>query len=282
MKLKLALFALAFACLVSQLSAADRVRIQASPVLGQALISMLPALSQQGIELRIYKEDSSPAMIEAIRDDRADVVISVRGLKAEDRAMAPAKLLKEYPIGIHAVAVLVSPDVWASGVRALSKEKLRGIYLHEITNWKAVGGEDLPIKFYSYEKGKGVWEQFAVWLFGEMRKAPLSKDEPLVNGRDARDVLAFNKGCIALASPIWANRKDAFAIAIEDEKGTPVEPSVPMLSNRRYPMVRELFAIFDNRPVGARKRFLDYLLSPEGQDILRKNDLTPVADLAEE
>ena len=196
--------------------------------------------------------------------------------------MSPSKLLKEYPIGVHAVAVLVSPDVWASGVRSLSKEQLRGIYQQEIKNWKEVGGEDLPIKFYSYEKGRGVWEQFATWVYGDLRKAPLSKDEPLANGSDARDTLAFTKGAMALASPIWANGKDAFALAIEEEKGTPIEPSAAMLSNRRYPMVRELFAIFGDKPVGANRRFLDYLLSPEGQDILRKNDLTPIADLSEE
>jgi phosphate transport system substrate-binding protein len=281
MKSQLALFALALATLMSP-SSAEPLRVNASPVVGQALISMTSPLKAFNVDLKPTREDSSPAAIETLIAGRADVVITVRGLKAEERAMAPGKQLKEYPIGLHAVALLVSPDVWASGVRSMSKEKLRGIYQKEITNWKEVGGADLPITFYSYIKGKGVWEQFAVWLYGELRKAPLSKEEPLATGSDARDTLAFAKGAMAIASPVWANGKDAYAIAIEDEKGTPIEPSIPMLSSRRYPMARPVFAIFGDKPVGVRARFLEYLLSPEGQEILKKNDLTPIADLTAE
>lgn len=281
MKLKLALFALAFASLAAR-SPAEPLRIHASPVLGQALISMLPALRQLDIELKIYSEASSAATIEAIRDDRADVVITVRPLSAEDRAVVPSKLLKEYQIGVHAVAVLVSPDVWASGVRKLTKEQLRGIYQLDIKNWKELGGEDLPIKFYSYDKGKGVWEQFATWVYGDLRKAPLPKSDIVVNGMDARNTLAFTKGGISLASPIWADGKDAFAVAIVDADGKPIEAANATFSSKTYPMMRQLFAIFGDRPVGVRKRFLEYLLSPAGQEILRKNDVTPIDDLAAE
>jgi phosphate transport system substrate-binding protein len=281
MKSKLALAVLAFVSLVSG-SLAEPVRILSSPVLGQALISMLPALRELNIELKVYQEISSGIAIDALRTDRAEVIITVRPLTGEDRAVVPSKLLQEYPLGLHAVAVVVSPDVWAAGVRSLTKAQLRGIYQLDIKNWKEVGGPDLPITFYSYDKGKGVWEQFATWIYGDLRKAPLPKSEILVNGMDVRNTLAFNKGVIALAAPVWADGKDAFALALEDEKGTPVEPTLPMLSNRRYPMVRQLFVIFGDKPVGPRKRFLEYLLSPAGQDILRKNDLIPTTDLTEE
>ncbi len=281
MKLKLSLLALLFTVLLTR-SLAEPVRLLSSPVLGQALIGMLPALRDADIELKIYSEASSATAIHSLRDARVEVVITVRPLTAAERAVDPSKLLKEYPIGLHAVAVMVSPDVWAAGVRSLNKQQLRGIYEQEITNWKEVGGPDLPIKFYSYDKGKGIWEQFATWIYGDLRKAPLPKTDIVVNGMDARNTLAFTKGGMALAAPVWANGKDAFALAIEDEEGRSVEPTTTTLSSRRYPLVRELFAIFSDRPVGARKRFLEYLLSPDGQEVLRKNDLIPVADLTGE
>jgi phosphate transport system substrate-binding protein len=243
---------------------------------------MVPDLLEREIELKIYQEASSGIAIDALREDRAEVIITVRGLTGADRAVAPDKMLQEYPLGLHAVAMIVSPDVWAAGVHSLTKEQLRGIYELEIKNWKEVGGADVPIKFYSHDKGKGVWEQFATWIYGDLRKAPLPKSDILVNGMDVRNTLAFTKGAISLASPNWANGKDAFALAIEDAQGKPVEPNITTLSNRRYPMVRPLFVIFASKPVGSRKRFLEYLLSPKGQDILRKNDLIPTTDLAEE
>lgn len=281
MKLKFVIRVFAFAALILP-AFAEPVRLHASPVLGQALISMLPALRELNIDLKVYNEASSSASINALANDQTDVVVTVRALSGEDRAAAPDKLFKEYPIGLHAIAVIVSPDVWEAGVRALSKEQLRGIYQREITNWKELGGADQAIKFYTYERGRGVWEQFANWVYGDLRKAPLPNFEMVVNGEDARNTVSFNRGAIALAAPRWADTKGAFALAIRDEKGEPVALSHETLASRRYPIARMLYVIFSDKPTGSRRRFLDYVLSPAGQEILRKNDLTPLVDLANE
>lgn len=49
-------------------------------------------------------------------------------MSGEDRALAPEKPFVEVQIATQATALLVSRDVWASGVRALSKEQVRQIY----------------------------------------------------------------------------------------------------------------------------------------------------------
>lgn len=281
MKLQLAIFSL-FLSGAASVALADALRIQASPVLGQALISMASPLRDAGVELKIYNEASSSATIAALVTNQADVIATVRGLTGADRASAPEKLFQQYPVGLQAIAVLVSPEIWASGVRVLGKEQLRGIYQRDIQNWKEVGGPDQAIKFYSYEKGKGVWEQFANWAYGDLRKAPLPKGEIVVNGEDASNTVAFNSGAITLAAPRWADGRSAFALAIKDDAGVPIEPTVANFSSRRYPLVRQIYVIYAERPTGTRLRFLEYLLSAPAQEILRKNDLTPIVDVSAE
>lgn len=38
--------------------------------------------------------------------------------------------------------MVVSRDVWESGVHALTNEEIAGIYEGRITNWREVGGSD--------------------------------------------------------------------------------------------------------------------------------------------
>ena len=45
----------------------------------------------------------------------------------------------------------------ANKVEALTEEQLKGIYLGDITNWKAVGGADAPIIVYSRENSSGTY-----------------------------------------------------------------------------------------------------------------------------
>jgi phosphate transport system substrate-binding protein len=54
--------------------------------------------------------------------------------------------LKEIPIAIDGIAIAVNPSQSAPG---LTLDQLRDIYLGQVTNWKQVGGQDLPIVAFS-------------------------------------------------------------------------------------------------------------------------------------
>ncbi len=68
--------------------------------------------------------------------------------------------------------MIVAKDVWDGGVKALSKEQIRDIYEGRITNWKDAGGKDQRIVFFNKEPGRGTWEVFAHWVYGDPKKAP--------------------------------------------------------------------------------------------------------------
>lgn len=119
---------------------AETLRFYTSPAVGQAVASLLPAMHDAGVDGAIKGEANSSAAVQMLAEGQADAAFTVRPMTGEERAIAPEKPFMEVPIATQATAVLVSRDVWESGVRALSKEQMRQIYEREVTNWKELGG----------------------------------------------------------------------------------------------------------------------------------------------
>ncbi len=259
-------------------ASADPLRLYTSPAVGQVLATVLPALRADGVQAVIKGEASSASAIQLVAEGQADAGFTVRAMTGEDRAIAPDKFFSEVQIATQATAVLVSRDVWESGVRALTKEQVRQIYEREFTNWKQLGGGDRPIKFFNYLPGQGVWEQFAQWVYGEIRRAPLGKFETVVSGEDARNTVEFNGGSMTIAAPRWSDGKEVFALALSNADGPPIAPNRPALIDRTYPLARPVFVIFQEKPTGERRRLLDFLLSEKCQQLLLKNGLEPVKE----
>ncbi|MGB8169236.1 MAG: substrate-binding domain-containing protein [Chthoniobacteraceae bacterium] len=258
-------------------ASAQTLRLYNSPAVGQVLASLLPAIHEAGVDAAIKGEANSAAAVQMLADGLADAAFTVRPMTGEDRAIAPEKPFVEVPLATQATAVLVSRDVWESGVRALSKEQMRQIYENEVTNWKQLGGVDRPIKFYNYERGQGVWEQFVGWVYGEIRRAPLGKFEIVVSGEDAHNTVEFTGGSMTIAAPRWADGKEVFALALRNDAGAPVAPDPAQLVDRSYPLARPVLVVFADKPTGARRRLLDFLQSEKCRQLLAKSGLVPVA-----
>jgi phosphate transport system substrate-binding protein len=259
--------------------AAESLRLIVTPSLGQVMAAVIPAMRDVGVEAKIKSEAGSSVALQLMAAEEADAAFTVKPLSGEDRSLAPERPFVEIRIATQATAVLVSRDVWEGGVKSLSKEQLRQIYEKEVTSWKQVGGADRPIKFFNYERGQGIWEQFVTWIYGEIRKAPLGKWDIVVTGEDARNTVEFNGGSMALASPRWADGKEVFAVGLSPETGAAVPPTPEHLADRSYPLVRPVLAVFPEKPTGARLRMLDFLRSPKCQELLRKGGLIPEGEI---
>jgi phosphate transport system substrate-binding protein len=237
----------------------------------------VPILNDHGIVAKIFSDSGSTASIMAVGAGEADIALSIRRLTGEDRAPFPEKILHEEVIGYQVMALIVSNDVWDSGVHALTKEQVQGIYEGEITNWKALGGEDHEIKFFNPQQGIGVWEVFATWLYGELPKAPLgTKFEATKGGADTRDLVEFAGGSLSVVPAMYVDNKRVFGIAIKDAKGQAIEPTAKNIYDKSYPIQRPLVLVVGSTPTGNIRKVLEFMVSPEGQELVKKSDCMPV------
>jgi phosphate transport system substrate-binding protein len=87
---------------------------------------------------------SSTSGIRMLLDGQIDFAQSSRPLSAEENAMAKQRgfTLEQRQVGMDAIAVVVNPSLKVPG---LTIKQLQQIYSGQITNWKLLGGSDLPI-----------------------------------------------------------------------------------------------------------------------------------------
>lgn len=105
------------------------------------------ALEHSGVTVN-YSGTGSGAGIEAVLTGTADIGLSSRALKDEERA----KGAQAHVVALDGVAVIVSAE---NPVADLSMEQIAGIFTGEIDNWAQLGGADAPIAVYGREAGSG-------------------------------------------------------------------------------------------------------------------------------
>jgi phosphate transport system substrate-binding protein len=255
--------------LVSPLWAA--LRVNGSTTVNAVVVEAADVLrSERGLEIQVDTAGGSSGGISALGEGRVEVAMSSRPLADADRAKYPAVAFQPVRIGEDAVALIVSRDVWEAGVHSLSAAEMRGIYEGRIANWKALGGPDRRIAFFNKEPGRGTWEVFAHWLYGDAKKAPLVSFPEVGANEEARAKVGSTRGALSQLSASWADGETVFALALETAAGV-VAPTLDNIVDGSYPMRRSLFVITNGPPEGDARALVDLLLSPRGQELVKRH-----------
>lgn len=233
-------------------------------------------LREQGIELKIGNDCSNAQAAAALGAGEIDLALLSRVLTAEERASYPERRFEEYQIGTQTIVLLVSREIWESGVRAVKREQVAELYEGRVSTWKAFGGEDRSTKFFEPAHGQGVWEVFAAWLYGDVRKAPAVPWEVVADGREAQTAVQFHSGAISVAAERWADRRDVFALAIIDDSGEAIEPTPANVAAGKYPLARPAYVAVGSKPTGNKRKTIEFLRSEKGQAVVLENDFLPV------
>lgn len=152
-------------------------------------------------------------------------------------------------------------------VKELTIAQLRDIYTGAITNWKQVGGRDAQIILYSRENSSGTYTYFKdnVLLGKDFspRAQTLQGTAAVVNSV-ANDPNGIGYGGAAYAKGI------RFAAVKKDAKSPGVLPTLETVRAGTYPITRFLYLYTRTKPAKEIKQFLDWVLGPQGQEIVTK------------
>jgi phosphate transport system substrate-binding protein len=201
----------------------------------------------------------STAGIKACREGAADIGTSSRDLHPEEED------LKKIVIAWDGIAVIVHPS---NPISNLSLEQIRHIFSGKIRSWAQVGGGERRIYFVTREEGSGTRDAFEHLV---MKKTEIS-DEALVEDSNGsvREIIAHNPQAIGYISYGVVNHQ-VKALAIDG-----VSPSLGTIKNRIYRLTRP-FLFVTRRTVNPQTRkFIDFVLAKEGQEILEKEGLVGV------
>ncbi|MGH9420330.1 MAG: substrate-binding domain-containing protein [Thermoanaerobaculia bacterium] len=258
--------------------AAERLRVNGSTTVNPVAVEAAEGLrNSKHLDITVDTQGGSSGGISGVGDGSIDVGMSSKPLADEDRRKYPAVAFVATEIGRDAVALVVSDDVWKGGVHALSRNQIRDIYEQRTTNWKQVGGPNRPIVFFNKEPGRGTWEVFAHWLYGDPKAAPAVSHREVGGNEEARTKVTSTRGAMTQLSSSWATGK-IHALALRLDDGAVVEPIAANIASGRYPMARPLFFITNGPPKGDARTLIDFVLSPAGQELVRKHGYLRIAD----
>lgn len=269
--------ALLAAAMVRPALAAEALRVNGSTTVNPVVAEAAEILrAEAGMAIVVDTQGGSSGGIAALADGRAEVAMSSRPVSEDDRRKFPGVDFRSHPIGTDAVALVVSRDVWEGGVKALSREEMQGIYAGRIGNWRQLGGPDRRIAFFNKEPGRGTWEVFAHWLYGDPHQAPLVSFPEVGANEEARTKVASTRGALSPLSAAWADGERVFALGVR--RGEEVVTATPeALAAGVYPISRPLLLVTDGEPRGAARRLLAFLRSPRGQELVRRHGYLTLA-----
>ncbi len=235
--------------------------------------------AEMKMDIQIDTQGGSSGGISMLGEGLVQLGMASKHISDDDRAKFPKCDYKEIHIGEDAVAMIVSADVWDGGVKALSKAELKGIYEGAIKNWKDVGGPDRRIAFFNKEPGRGTWEVFVHWIYGNPKLAPQVSFPEVGGNEETRNKVASTKGALSQLSSSWADGKTVFALGLKSETGEVIQATSETIATHKYPMSRPLFLLSNGAPAGEAKLLVDFVLSGRGQALVKKHGYLTLAEL---
>jgi phosphate transport system substrate-binding protein len=214
----------------------------------------------------------SGAGIAALINGTTDICQASRLIKSTEIEQAQANGVEPYEIKVatDALPVVVNPD---NPLLELTIAQLSAIYTGQITNWKEVGGNDAPIVAISRDTNSGTHVFFKEHVV-QMQGLP-TEDKSLEYGGSVLMLPSTEEG----VSQVAVNPKAIFypglgyvtdAVKPLGIKKTAdmaaVKPSLETALDGTYPIARPLLYYTNGAPEGVIKAFIDYCLSPEGQE----------------
>lgn len=255
------------------------LRVSGSTTVNPVAVDAAEVLRKDGMSITVDSQGGSAGGIAQLGQGQVDIAMSSKPIVDGDRTMFPKADFVATEIGQDAVGVVVRRDVYDGGVKNLTKEQTRGIFEGRLANWKDVGGPDQEVFVYDKEPGRGTREQLDKYLYGSGGKAPpppRTDNFAIVGGNEeTRTKLLSTPGSVGPLSTSFVNGHPKLATVSLDE----VEPTVANIRSGRYPMARPLFLITDGPPQGAAKRFIDYILSSQGQELVRRHGYLTLAEV---
>lgn len=208
-----------------------------------------------------------------------DIAMSSRNIKEKEIALAQQKGINpnEIKVALDGLAVVVNPN---NPISKLTLAQLADIFTGRVANWKEIGGKDEKIVILSREVNSGTHVYFKEHVL--RKNDPSSKEEfapralMLSSSQAIADEVAGNSAAVGYYGMGYISKKQKPVAIAKDEKSEYEVPTIENVINGKYPISRPLFIYTNGTPVGLVKKFVDFTLSKEGQDIVLVTDFVPV------
>lgn len=210
----------------------------------------------EGIEIEV-QGGGSTAGVQAFVNDIADIGMCSRSLKEGE-----APLGRPVIIARDGLAIVVHST---NPIQELTVDQIRDLFSGKLTNWSQVGGSDRVVRPITREEGSGTREAFEKLVMKKTRisrKALTQESNGSVKELVRHDPAAVGYMSLGLVGT-----------EIKSVRIAGVQPTSENVLNGSYTLVRPFLFIAEKQPRPQTQKFLDFVLSDQGQRLLEKEGL---------
>jgi phosphate transport system substrate-binding protein len=219
--------------------------------------------------------------IAALIANKVQIADASRPMKEKEYTAAKENgvIATEIAIGIDALSIIVHRD---NPLKSLTIAQVGAIFRGEVTNWKEVGGSNMPISLYGRQPNSGTYVFFQEHVMGNKDYSPKMKQ---MNGNaQIIEAVTADKSGISYVGVgyVFDDKGQVLSginvLDIAVGSGKPVSPLMKEnVKGGLYPIARALYQYTNGKPKGNLKNFVAFILSPEGQKVVEEMGFYPVA-----
>lgn len=236
------------------------------------------------------------ALADAFTRQRPDVLFDLRGggstlgeeqVRAGQITLAASTLLpprsssgepakdglSRFPIGLDGVAIIVHPT---NKVVQLSLTQLKDLYAGTVLDWVQLGSDEGEVLLVSREEGSGARATFEARVMGDAAVSLTAVVMP--TSGDVVAYVATTPQAIGYVSRAYITDlldSDPGNDAAVGVRVLPIEgrlPTAESVKEQTYALIQPLYLISAQEPKGRVRQFLDFAVSPTGQQIVARYD----------
>ncbi len=196
--------------------------------------------------------------IAALIDGTTDIADASRKIKSKEIEKAQAKGINpnEIVVAMDGIAVILHPS---NKIEALNRTATNDIYTGKISNWSELGGPNKKIVIISRDSSSGTFETFEGLA---LNKEKVRADALTAASNQAvAQTVAQTPGAIGYVGLGYLTPK------VKDIRVDGVKCTKKTILSGDYALARPLHMYTSGKPKGSVKKFVDFVLSAEGQKL---------------
>ncbi len=204
-----------------------------------------------------------------------DIAASSRKARPDEEEQAQANGYSlhdprsRHVIGVDVITLAVHPS---NPIDNLTYDQIIGMFCtREIDNWSFLGMDDKPIRVISREAKSGTRAVFEDFFCGPRG---IHARIEMLSTEDIAKALAEDPAAIAY---VTMSEEAGKPLGLRpDPAGPPVRPSQQNIIRGAYPLYHDVELVTPGPPRGDAKQFIDFVLSPAGQEVVDEHRFVPL------
>jgi phosphate transport system substrate-binding protein len=248
---------------------AAKIRIKGSDTMLIVTELLAEHYMKEHLGVSVYVEGGGTALgVKSLAAGEIDICTASRPLKSEE-----VKILSE-KFGLIGMSTMIAKDGLTifvnpeNPVDDISIEQLKDIFTCRINNWKYVGGKDTSIITVSRNPNSGTYLYFK---------------EHILEGEEYCDDMIIEPTTASIIQKISETQNGIgyggigyYTSEVKHLKINGMEPTEKNVVDNIYPVSRYLYLYTLQTPEGTVKNFINWVLSPEGQKVIKEAGYIPL------